>query len=106
MSKNKDCSLWDDVRTWLTDATRSAMREAEDLSRRGRLKLEIIRTSHEIERQLSKLGGTLYSQASADPDAPVVLTSEQRKLIQEIARLEAELAARKRAYAAEKKKRT
>lgn len=104
MPKDKDRSLWDDVRVWLTDATRSAMREAEDLSRRGRLKLEIIRTSHEIERQLSRLGGMLYSQVSANPAAPVELTAEQRKLIEEIARLETELAARKRAYAAQKKK--
>lgn len=106
MAKDKDCSLWDDIRVWLTDATRSAMREAEDFSRRGRLKLEIIRTSHEIERQLCRLGGMLYAQVAVNPEAPVTLTSEQRKLIQEIARLEAELATRKRAYAAEKKKRT
>jgi len=106
MPKDRNRSLWDDVRVWLTDATRSAMREAEDLTRRGRLKLEIIRLSHEIERQLSRLGGILYSQVSAGPDKPVELTSEQRKLIQDIARLEAELKTQQSAYAAEKRQRT
>ena len=36
MDSKRDKSLWDDVRDWVTDATRTAIREAEDLTRRGR----------------------------------------------------------------------
>ncbi|UCG42042.1 MAG: hypothetical protein JSU73_09140 [candidate division WOR-3 bacterium] len=96
-------TLWDDVRGWLTDATRTAIREAEDLSRRGRLKLDILNLSRKVDRQMAKLGGMVYDRASADPDEPFSLDDDAKKVLQEIAGLEAELDKKKREYEAEKK---
>jgi hypothetical protein len=99
-------SLWDEVRDWLSDATRTAIREAEDLTRRGKLKLEIMRLSSRLERKLAELGGLVYKQAQASPDAPVAL-DRHRALLADIARLEAEHASKRAQYAAEKtRKRT
>ena len=104
MSKKDINSLWDDVRSWLTDATHAAIREAEDLSRRGRLKLDILNISRKVEKQMAKLGGMVYGRASADPDFPSTLGDDARSVLQEIARLETELNNRKREYEAERKK--
>jgi hypothetical protein len=104
MSQKDINTLWDDVRGWLTDATRSAIREAEDLSRRGRLKFDILNLSRRIEKRMAKLGGLVYSRALANPDVPVSLDDDAKNVLQEIARLETELTVKKREYEAEKKK--
>ncbi len=50
MAKKDIETIWDDVRVWLTDATKTALKEAEDLTRRGRLKMELMRVSRPILR--------------------------------------------------------
>ncbi|MFO7639176.1 MAG: hypothetical protein R6X14_07800 [bacterium] len=102
-SKDRDAdSLWADVRDWLSDATRTAIREAEDLTRRGKLKLEIMNLSSKLERRFAELGGRVYEQAKAEPGAPVPL-EPYRRLIADIAKLEAERAERRAQYEAEKR---
>jgi hypothetical protein len=101
MSKRDIETLWDDVRVWLGDATRSAIKEAEDLTRRGRLKVEIFRLSREMERAMARLGARVYEQASKTPDEPVAVDAELKRLLSEIARLESELRSRQREYEAE-----
>jgi hypothetical protein len=102
MSQKDINTLWDDVRGWLTDATRTAIREAEDLSRRGRLKLDILNLSRRVDRQMAKLGGMVYDRASADPDAPFSLDDDAKKVLREIAGLETELNKKKQEYEVEK----
>ena len=104
MSQKDINTLWDDIRGWLTDATRTARREAEDLSRRGRLKLDILNLSRKIEKQMARLGGMVYGRASADPDLSSMLGGDAGGVLQEIARLEAELNIKKREYEAERTK--
>jgi hypothetical protein len=88
MSAKKDVqTLWEDVRDWLSDATRTAIREAEDLSRRGRLKVEIMNLSRRIEKKLAELGGVVYDRAAREPDTPVVLDSALRQRVQTIDKL-------------------
>ena len=102
MSQKDINTLWDDVRGWLTDATRTAIREAEDLSRRGRLKLDILNLSRRVDRQMAKLGGMVYDRAPADPDAPFSLDDDTKKVLREIAGLETELNKTKQEYEVEK----
>jgi hypothetical protein len=104
MPKKDIETLWDDVRYWLTDATRSAIKEAEDLTRRGRLKMEIMRLSREIERNLAKLGGKVYDRATKAPDTPVIVDEELRKLVREISRLESELKDQQQEYERERRR--
>jgi hypothetical protein len=104
MSKKDFETLWDDVRYWLTDATRSAIKEAEDLTRRGRLKMEIMRLSREIERNMAKLGGKVYDRATKTPDTPVIVDEELRRLVREIGRLESELRDQQQEYERERRR--
>ena len=105
MDKKELHTLWEDVREWLTDATRTAVREAEDLTRRGRLKVEIMNLSHRIEKKMTELGGRVYDRMVKAPDAPVIVETEMRRLFDEIAQLENERSRKRAEFEAEKQKR-
>lgn len=105
MVSNKPETLWDDIRDWLTDATRAAIREAEDLSRRGRIKVEIIKLSRRIEKRMAKLGGLTYDRLARDPEAPFTADEPVRRIVREIADLESQLSEQQRLYEEEKSKR-
>jgi hypothetical protein len=104
MAKKNIEGIWDDVRVWLTDATKTALKEAEDLTRRGRLKMDLVRLSHELEKKMAELGVKVYGRYSKTPDAPIAVDDELRSLIREIARIEADVAKSQQEYEAEKKR--
>jgi hypothetical protein len=104
MDKESNKSLWEDVREWLSDATRTAMREAEDLTRRGKLKLEIMNLSSRLERRLAEFGSRVYEDQKARPGEPVAL-DRHAALIADIAQIEAERADKRAQYEEEKRKR-
>ena len=54
---------WDNIKTWVKDTTKIALKEAEDLTYRGKIKMEIFSLTHEKERMLMKLGEHIYSEA-------------------------------------------
>ncbi len=103
MAKKNIEGLWDDVRMWMTDATKTALKEAEDLTRRGRLKMDLVRLSRELEKKMADLGVKVYGRYSKEPDAPIAVDEELRALMREIAKIEAEVAESQQDYEAEKK---
>lgn len=103
MRKREIETLWDDIRLWLTDATSAAVKEAEDLTRRGRLKMELMRVSREIEKNLTRLGSKVHARWSREPEAAIAADDEFRKTTREIARLEAELRTLQQEYDEEKR---
>ena len=103
MAKKNIEGLWDDVRVWMTDATKTALREAEDLTRRGRLKMELVRLSRELEKKMADLGVKVYGRYSKTPDVPIAVDEELRALMRDIARIQAEVERSQQEYEAEKK---
>lgn len=103
MAGDKQKSLWDEVAGWLTGTADSAIREAEDLTRRGRLKMEMMRLSRDIEKVMARLGGRVYRLIESGEDA-LTTDDEVVKLAAELRELEAELKQRRAEYEAEKKK--
>jgi hypothetical protein len=104
MAKKNIEELWGDVRVWLTDATKTALKEAEDLTRHGRLKMDLMRQSRELEKKMADLGAKVYARFSRNPDAPVVADDELKVLMWEISKLESLLAKSQQEYEAEKKR--
>ena len=103
MAKKNIEGIWDDVRLWMTDATKTALKEAEDLTRRGRLKMDLVRLSREMEKKMADLGVKVYSRYSKTPDAPILVDDELRGLMRDIARIESEVSKNQQDYEAEKK---
>lgn len=104
MPKREIQTLWDDLRLWLADATNAALKEAEDLTRRGHLKMELLRVSRELEKKMAELGGLVYERWSDSPDTPLAPDERIGRLLGEIERLEAERQELRRDYEAEKPK--
>jgi len=103
MAKKNIEGIWDDVRVWLTDATKTALKEAEDLTRRGRLKMDLVRLSRELEKKMADLGVKVYARYSNTPDAPIVVDDELRALMRDIAKIQADVEKSQQEYEAEKK---
>jgi len=103
MAKKNIEGIWADVRVWLTDATKTALKEAEDLTRHGRLKMDLVRLSRELEKKMADMGVKVYARYSKTPDAPIAVDDELRGLMRDIAKVEAEVAKNQQDYEAEKK---
>jgi hypothetical protein len=103
MAKKNIEGLWSDVRMWMTDATKTALKEAEDLTRRGRLKMELVRLSHELEKKMADLGVKVYGRYAKTPDAPIAVDDELRALMREIAKIQADIEKSQQEYEAEQK---
>lgn len=91
-------SLWDDVRAWLSDATKSAVKEAEDLSRRGRLKLDMMNLNRQLERAFADLGGLTYELLTKKRVTDLSSDENVVKHLERIKGLEQELKRKGRAY--------
>lgn len=106
MSEKKDANtLWEDVRDWLADATRTAIQEAEDLSRRGRLKVQLMNLNRKIEKELAELGGVAYHHLNAATDQPFAQDERVGSIVERIRKLESERKLRQQEYEAEKQDR-
>jgi hypothetical protein len=105
MPKRQIETLWDDLRLWLSDATNAAVKEAEDLTRRGHLKMELLRVSRDLEKKMAELGGLAYDRWAKSPDTPLEPDAELGKLVKEIRRLDAERQDLRREYEEEKEQR-
>ena len=103
MAKKNIEGIWDDVRLWMTDATKTALREAEDLTRRGRLKMDLVRLGRELEKKMADLGVKVYGRYSKAPDAPIAVDDELRTLMRDIAKIQSDVEKSQQEYEAEKK---
>ncbi len=53
-------NLWEDVKKWLGQTSQTVAKEAELLSRKGKIKLELFDISRRLEKAFADLGGMTY----------------------------------------------
>lgn len=92
----KEKGLWDDVKKWLSDATKTAVKEAEDLTRKGKLKMEILSLNHKIEKSFAELGGFVYEKYGKKREVP--FDSKIKDKFRKIKRLESQLRKKKKEW--------
>jgi len=95
--------LWKEVTTWLSEATRSAIKETEDIARRGRVKMELLGINTALSDKFAALGGVVYEIIKKPGRGSIKANARVKKLVAEIARLEAQLRAKKTTTGAAKK---
>ncbi len=98
--------LWKDVRNWLADATKSAIKETEDLARRGRIKMEILGINTALNDKFLALGGVVYELLKKGERTSIKNDEKVKKLVAEIAKLETQLGAMKKERPEKKTKST
>ncbi|MCK4335039.1 hypothetical protein KAX06_09710 [candidate division WOR-3 bacterium] len=87
--------LWKEVTTWLSEATRSAIKETEDLARRGRVKMELLGINTALSDKFAALGGVVYEIIKKPGRGSIKANAKVKKLVAEIAKLEAQLRTKK-----------
>jgi hypothetical protein len=53
---------WKEVKSWLKDTTKLAIKEAEDLTVKGKLKMQIYTLTNEKDRLILNLGNLFYTE--------------------------------------------
>jgi predicted sulfurtransferase len=97
--------LWKEVTTWLSETTKSAIKETEDLALRGRVKMELLGINTALSDKFAALGGVVYEIIKKPGRSSIKANAKVKKLVAEIARLEAQLRAKKTTTGAAKKTR-
>lgn len=87
--------LWKEVTTWLSEATKSAIKETEDLARRGRVRMEVLGINTALSDRFVALGGVVYEIIKKGERGSIKSNAKVKKLVAEITRLEAQLRAKK-----------
>jgi len=80
-------TLWERVKAGLSVAAR----EAEDLTKIGKLRLEMLTTKRNIDRAFSELGGRVYDMLTGEQKRSVPADKQVKELIERIKKLEEEL---------------
>lgn len=83
--------LWKDVKTWLTDSTRSALKETEELARRGRIKMELLGINTALNDKFVELGGVVYELIRKSSRTSIKTDVKVKRLVAEIKELEQKL---------------
>lgn len=84
---------WDDVKNWVKDVTKLAIKEAEDLTTKGKIKVEIFSLSQEKERLLSSLGSLIYNEYKKSPE--IKLTDKISEIINRVDKIEEKIKLKK-----------
>jgi|UniRef100_A0A7C3UZA2 hypothetical protein len=95
-------SLWEKVKSWLENTTEQALKEAEDLSKKGRMKMQIFSLHRSLKDHFTDLGGLVYQLITTQEK--VEENPKVKEIIGKIRELEVELREKERAYEALKKK--
>jgi hypothetical protein len=81
--------LWKEVTAWLAEATRSAIKETEDLARRGKMKFDVLGINTLLQEKFAALGGVIYSMVNKGINPPAIFKdSHVKRIITEIMELE------------------
>lgn len=95
-------TLWDDVKDWLSDATKVAVKEAEDLTRKGKLKMEMLALSRRIEKKMAEFGGFVYHNFNKTEGFDLSKSDPADAYIKEIRKLELEMKQKQKELKAKK----
>lgn len=79
--------IWEDVKTWLKDTTKIALKEAEDLTYKGKIKLQIFSLEREKDRLLLDLGNMVYSEYKKHSE-PITTFNLSEKMLDIINKLQ------------------
>ena len=84
---------WSQVRQTLREGFEFTVQKAEELTRLGRLKIEIASQKRKLARQIAELGARVYALMSENEERtePVQADEQVKELLQRSAELESEL---------------
>lgn len=85
--------LWEKIKRSLKESFSQALEKSEELTRLGRLKLEILQINQQIEKLFAELGGYAYHEIKSGT-TKIAAVPRIQQLVEEIEKLEEELQAK------------
>lgn len=82
-------SLWLDVKKWLGATSQTVIKEAEFLTRKGKIKLELYELNRHLEKVFADLGGEVYHRAFVKKKRKFLSDKEIKDKVALIKKLEA-----------------
>lgn len=84
-------NLWDDIAKTIREGVDTVVEKTEELTKIGRIKVDLINIKRNIDKNFSELGGKVYHLMVEEKKTQVASDSEVKKIIDSIKLLEKEL---------------
>ena len=91
-------NLWDKIRKSLEDGYKVTKDKTEELTKLGKLKIDILSTKHKISKSFTEIGGIVYEAAKEGKSADVLESPEVAYLVDTIKGLENDLEEKESQY--------
>ena len=99
-------NLWDDIAKTIREGVDTVVEKTEELTRIGRIKVDILNIKRNVEKNFSELGGRVYQLISKEKKTAISADKEAKEIIECIKILEKELDDKKSELAKVKSKKS
>lgn len=82
-------TLWEDVKKWLGETSQTVAKEAELLTRKGKIKLELYDLNRRLEKAFADLGGIVYDEGIARKKRGFLQSKKVVDIVEQVRKLEA-----------------
>lgn len=87
-------NLWEDMTKTLREGVDTLVEKTDELTKIGRIKVDLLNLKRRIEKNFTELGGRVYHLIAEEKDNKIASHPEVKAIIDRIKRLEGELNAR------------
>jgi len=84
-------NLWDDITKTIREGVDTVVEKTEELTKIGKIKVDILNIKRQIDKQFSELGGHVYHLIAEEKKSDVSGNDEVKKMISAVKKLEAQL---------------
>ncbi|MCE5251183.1 hypothetical protein LLG96_13280 [bacterium] len=90
--------LWGQIKKSVMDGVNIAAEKTEELTKLGKVKLDILNLKYKISRKFTELGGITYEAVKKDDVSKTLKSEKTVALIEAIKKLESDLEAKEKRY--------
>jgi len=88
-------SLWDDIAKTIREGVGTVVEKTEELTKIGRIKVDIISIKRNVEKNFAELGGKVYNMIVEEKKAQVAGNKDVKEIVGRIKGLEEQLEKKK-----------
>lgn len=86
-------TLWDDIAKTIRDSVDTVVGKTEELTKIGRIKVDIINIKRNIEKQFTELGGTVFHMIDENKTS-IASNADVKAIVEKVKELEKQLNAK------------
>ena len=87
--------IWEDLKTYVKQGATAVAEKTEELSKVGKIKIDIMGIERNLQKTLSELGGQVYHLAADDKKAKLLDDEKVQEIIEKVKDFETQLEEKK-----------